>query len=107
MPKSIRLLVVFAAVLFAVCQPAIAQQRPAPWQPTPGHKQEPIWPGAIPDAQPVSGPEYAETATGKDLVAGKPWVAVEQVSRPTMTVYSPKGKDHYIGTCRFALLNPT
>jgi acetyl esterase/lipase len=29
----------------------------------------------------------------KDFVAGRPWVAVERVSRPTMTVYSPKGKN--------------
>src|ERR1700737_3855271 len=27
------------------------------------------------------------------LVADKPWVAVSNVSRPTMTVYSPKGKN--------------
>jgi acetyl esterase/lipase len=32
------------------------------------------------------------TGTGS-LVAGKPWLAVEQVSRPTMTVYSPHGKN--------------
>ena len=27
------------------------------------------------------------------MVAGRPWLAVENVSRPTMTVYSPKGKN--------------
>ncbi|NYF78484.1 alpha/beta hydrolase [Granulicella arctica] len=63
------------------------------WQPSPGHTQIPIWPGAAPDPQPVAGPEHAE-ATGKEsLVAGKPWVAVSNVSRPTMTVYSPQGKN--------------
>jgi acetyl esterase/lipase len=31
------------------------------------------------------------TGTGS-LVAGKPWLAIEQVSRPTMAVYSPHGK---------------
>lgn len=63
------------------------------WQPTPGHTQIPIWPGAAPDPQPVAGPEYAES-TGKDsLVAGKPWVAVSNVTRPTMTVYAPAGKN--------------
>ena len=62
------------------------------WQPTPGHTQIPIWPEAAPDPQPVAGPEVAET-TGKDsLVAAKPWIAVSNVSRPTMTVYSPTGK---------------
>ncbi len=70
-----------------------AAQTPA-WQPSPGHTQVPIWPGAIPDAQPAAEQEHVESANGpKDLVAGKPWLAVEQVSRPTMTVYSPNGKN--------------
>lgn len=67
-------------------------QKPV-WQPSAGHTQVPIWPGAAPDPQPVAGPEFAETVGEKDYVAGKPWVAVENVSRPTMTVYSPKGKN--------------
>jgi acetyl esterase/lipase len=29
----------------------------------------------------------------KDLVAGRPWVYINNVSRPTMTVYSPKEKN--------------
>jgi hypothetical protein len=39
------------------------------WQPSPGHTQMPIWPSAVPDAQPAAGPEVAETA--KDPIAGK------------------------------------
>ena len=67
--------------------------RTSVWQPSEGHAQIPIWPGAAPDPQPVKGPETVET-TGKDaLVAGKPWVAVSNVTRPTMTVYSPAGKN--------------
>src|SRR5689334_12554443 len=59
------------------------------WQPSPGHRQVPIWPGAAPDAQPVPGPEkYTKT---KDLIAGRPFVMVGNVSQPTLTVYSPKG----------------
>lgn len=58
------------------------------WQPSPGHEQVPIWPGAVPDAQPVAGPENDTTTT--NLVAGQPWVEVDNVSQPTMTVYSPK-----------------
>jgi acetyl esterase/lipase len=59
------------------------------WQPSPGHTQLAIWPGAVPDAQPAAGPEVI--TTGKDfLVAGRPVVGVGQVSQPTMTVYSPK-----------------
>jgi len=63
------------------------------WQPSPGHTQVPIWPGAVPDARPVAGPEVAKT-TGKEfLVAGRPATGVSNVSRPTMTVYSPSGKN--------------
>src|ERR1700719_4029919 len=63
------------------------------WQPSPGHTQVPISPGAAPDAQPAAGPEVAKT-TGKEfLVAGRPAVGVSNVSRPTMTVYSPERKN--------------
>jgi len=64
------------------------------WQPSPGHTQVPIWPGAVPDAQPVAGPEVFANGTDRDfLVAGRPVAGVGKVSRPTMTVYSPKGKN--------------
>src|SRR5207248_3842964 len=63
------------------------------WQPSPGHTQIPIWPGAVPDAQPLSRPEIAATPVNDHLVAGRPWTYVSSVSRPTMTVYSPKGKN--------------
>src|SRR5437016_4452501 len=59
------------------------------WQPSPGHTQVPIWPGAVPDAQPVPGPEAVLSNTDW-VVAGKPFVFVVNVSQPTMTVYSPK-----------------
>jgi acetyl esterase/lipase len=61
------------------------------WQPSPGHTQVPIWPGTAPDARPVAGPETVTTS--KDLIAGKPCVLATNVSRPTMTVYSPEGKN--------------
>jgi acetyl esterase/lipase len=61
------------------------------WQPSPGHTQVLIWPGAVPDAQPPAGPEVAEMAKG--LIAGKSGEFVVNVSQPTMTVYSPSGKN--------------
>jgi acetyl esterase/lipase len=65
---------------------------PMVWQPSVGHKQIPLWPGTPPDAQPMPGPEYA-TTDPKSLIAGKPAVAVSNVSVPTMTVYAPKEKN--------------
>ena len=63
------------------------------WQPSPGHAQIPIWPGAAPDPQPVAGPEVAETSGKEFLVAGRPAVGVRNVTQPTMTVYSPSSNN--------------
>ena len=85
-----------ALLAFAAAEPAIAAGQ-TPWQPSPGHTQIPIWPGAIPDARPVEGAEVSGTvvdSTGaRRLVGGKPWIYVNRVSQPTMTVYSPAGRN--------------
>lgn len=79
-------LIFAVAVVFASV--AIRAQT-AGWQPSPGHTQVLIWPGAPPDPQPVAGPEAVATEK-ESLVAGKPWTYVSNVARPTMTVYLPK-----------------
>ena len=81
---------VLSLFLFS-CALTLSAQK-AIWQPSPGHTQTPIWPGAAPDAQAVPGPESVKTINDK-LVAGRPWVEVVNVSRPTMTIYSPAGKN--------------
>jgi acetyl esterase/lipase len=63
------------------------------WQPSPGHRQVPIWPGRVPDPQPVAGPEVAVTSGKGWRIAGRPAVSVTNVSQPTMTVYPPKGNN--------------
>ena len=81
------------ALLFVLVVGGVKAQRPV-WQPAAGQTQMPIWPRTVPDAQPAAGPEYAETSTDpKDFIAGRPATAVGNVSRPTMTVYRPKGKN--------------
>src|SRR5215467_12442062 len=82
-------LILAACVVFAFS--ALSAQTPV-WQPSPGHTQIPIWPEAAPDPQPVKGPEGVELDP-KFLVAGKPVVGVTNVTRPTMMVYSPTGKN--------------
>jgi acetyl esterase/lipase len=76
-------------LLLMACGNARAQ--PEVWQPEAGHTQIPIWPGTAPDLKPMPGPETAKTSTGK--IAGKTAVAITNVSRPTMTVYAPKGNN--------------
>jgi acetyl esterase/lipase len=63
----------------------------AVWQPSAGHTQVPIWPGGVPDAQPVKGEEIM--GSGTNQVAGRGWIYVGNVTRPTMTVYAPRGKN--------------
>jgi len=69
----------FAACLIAFASSAAETAPAAPaavWQPSPGHVQVAIWPGAPPDLAPDPKPESG---------------ASTHVSRPTMTVYAPKG----------------
>ncbi len=82
------------AVIFALgflTAAAAASGQTARWQPSAGHTQVAIWPGTEPDAVAAPGPETV--ATSGSLVAGQPWHYVSNVTRPTMTVYSPKGKN--------------
>jgi acetyl esterase/lipase len=89
-----KLLTVTLCVVCAAC--SLSAQAPV-WQPSPGHTQVPIWPGAAPDAQPVTGPEVAAAAVDASgnprLVGGKPRIYVDKVSQPTMTVYSPQTRN--------------
>ncbi|HEX3892427.1 MAG TPA: alpha/beta hydrolase [Terracidiphilus sp.] len=62
----------------------------AVWHPAPGHTQVSIWPADEPNPQPVKGPENVGSNPAF-LIAGKPVVGVNNVTRPTMTVYSPEG----------------
>jgi acetyl esterase/lipase len=59
--------------------------------PVSGPTPIPIWPGSAPGAPTATTPET--TAKGERLVAGRPYLEVHQVSRPTITVYPPKGKN--------------
>jgi acetyl esterase/lipase len=83
-------------LLFALCvvyaSLSLSAQKPL-WQPSPGHTQIPIWTGAAPDPQPVAGPEVSKSSGKDDLIGGKQVVEVDNVSQPTMTVYSPTGKN--------------
>ena len=67
------------------------QANAAVWLPSSGHKQITIWPGTPPDAKPLPGPEKMWMSKG--LVAGRRVTNVSNVSRPTMTIYPPKGNN--------------
>jgi acetyl esterase/lipase len=90
--------IALVAVVTIAAGESLLCAEPSAWPPSPGHAQVPIWPGTPPGAQRDAGPEEdAVTVTSgagePKLVGGKPWIAVRNVSRPTMTVYSPEGKN--------------
>jgi acetyl esterase/lipase len=80
-------------LIFALCVAFVlaVKARANPWLPSAGHTQMPIWPGVPPGRQSVPGPETVKVS--KDLLAGKPVTAVINVTRPTMTLYAPEGKN--------------
>jgi len=62
------------------------------WQPGPEGRQVPLWPEDLAIQKPeVDRPE--EVGNGSRLVAGRPWHWASYVSRPTMIVYPPKGRN--------------
>jgi acetyl esterase/lipase len=67
-------------------------QKPA-WPPAPGHITIPLWPQGAPGAQPNPAPEVDTTTAKDNLIAGKPVIRLGNVSTPTLTLYSPKGKN--------------
>lgn len=62
------------------------------WEATGGGKQVPLWPEGLA----IQGPESdkpEEVGVGSKPVAGRPWTWASYVSRPTMTIYPPKGQN--------------
>ncbi len=84
-----------ASVLFiltAASSAIVLAQQPA-WQPAPGHVTLPLWPGVAPGS-PANAPAEVDKTTAKDsLIAGKPVIRLGNVSKPTLTLYAPKGQN--------------
>lgn len=68
-------------------------EREGVWRPTAGGTQEPLWPATVPLAKPDSGDRPEMTGNGSPTVGGRPWHWATYVTRPTMTVYRPKGRN--------------
>ena len=78
-----------ACLALILALPAHLAAQATAWQPSPGHAELPLWPGPVPNASRATVPaESAGPVQGHD-VANRPWIYVSNVSRPTLTVYSP------------------
>ena len=68
-------------------------ERKGVWQPTAGGTQVPLWSTNVALAKPDTGDEAEATGNGSPLVGGRMWHWASYVTRPTMTVYKPKGRN--------------
>ncbi|MFN3668644.1 MAG: alpha/beta hydrolase [Brevundimonas sp.] len=68
-------------------------EREGVWQPTPGGTQVPLWPAHVPLAKPDSGDRAETTGNGSPIVGGRRWHWATYVTRPTMTIYRPRGRN--------------
>lgn len=74
--------------------PLDKHERVGVWQSVDGGVQLPLWPTATPLARPDSGDRPEATGNGTGLVGGRLWHWASYVTRPTMTVYRPKGRNN-------------
>lgn len=68
-------------------------EREGVWQPTPGGTQVPLWPANVALAKPDTGDRPEATGNGSPLVGGRMWHWASYITRPTMTIYRPKGRN--------------
>ena len=68
-------------------------EREGVWQPTADGLQVPLWPVGVVLAKPDSGDHPEATGNGSPLVGGRKWHWASYVTRPTMTIYKPKGQN--------------
>jgi acetyl esterase/lipase len=82
----------FLLAAIATISTTLWAQKPA-WPPPPGHATLPLWPHAAPGAPSNPAPEIDTTTPKENLIAGRPLVRLGNVSSPTLTLYTPPGKN--------------
>lgn len=63
------------------------------WRPGPGGVQTPLWPENLAIEAPETDGMPETIGNGSPLVGGRLWNWATYVSRPTMTIYKPKGRN--------------
>ena len=87
----------FALVLTLIVPATQNADAQTTWQPAGGHTQIVLWPDGPPDPRPGVGVEALHYAVNRDtrqkkLVGGKPYMYIENVTQPTLTIYPARNK---------------
>jgi acetyl esterase/lipase len=82
---------ILGAAIFGITTGAFAQK--SAWEPTSDHTTLNIWPHGAPGATGDSAREVDTTNAKDQLIAGKPVIRLGNVSNPTVTLYTPTGKN--------------
>jgi acetyl esterase/lipase len=81
--------VITLLAILSVLAVRMITQKPA-WQPPAGHLTLDLWPQGAPGAILNPAPEVDLTPPNASLVAGKSLIRLSNVSRPTLTLYTPR-----------------
>ncbi|WP_240529962.1 alpha/beta hydrolase [Novosphingobium sp. PC22D] len=68
-------------------------EREGVWQPAADGTQVPLWPANVALAKPDTGDRPEATGNGSQTVGGRQWHWAGYVTRPTMTIYRPGGRN--------------
>lgn len=68
-------------------------EREGVWQAGADGTQVPLWPASFPLGKPDTGDHPEATGNGSPLVGGRKWHWASYVTRPTMTIYKPQGRN--------------
>lgn len=74
--------------------PLPKNERLGEWQAPKDGIQIPLWPADVVLAKPDTGERPEATGNGTGLVAGRKWHWASYVTRPTMTLFRPKGRNN-------------
>lgn len=82
----------FLSAASVACVPYSIAQQPAGWPPSPDRPTLRLWPGTAP-GEPPNQPAESNSATDKNVIAGRPIYLLNNVSVPTVTLYKPRGEN--------------
>lgn len=84
--------ILLGAIAVAVLTIELAAQGPA-WPPSPDHITLPVWPGVAPGEPANMPPEVNMNPNSTHTMAGRPYIRLGNVSKPTITLFAPQGKN--------------